>query len=91
MADKEVQFVEMRGAIEVDLAEMRIEATEAVYDHQNQLISSVGRVQIAGRYLDVSGDEMVVDLGANKIEISENVTMTLQPSALAAESSNGRR
>lgn len=89
LADRDVQFVEMRGDIEVDLAEMRIDADEAVYDHENRRISVPGRVQIAGRYLDLSGAGMVVDVTTRTLTISENVEMVLQPSAFVLGDGDG--
>lgn len=83
LSDGSVQFVEMKGAIEVDLAELRIEVDEAVYDHENRRISAPGRVQIAGRYLDVSGAGMDLDIDGRRLTLAEHVEMTLQPSAFS--------
>lgn len=78
-----VAFVEMKGAIEVDLAELRVELDEAVYDHGNQQISSPGRVQIAGNDLDLSGSELVIDIATRRLRLGADVAMTLQPGALS--------
>ena len=89
LSGQSVQFVEMKGAIEVDLAELRIQTDEAVYDHENRSISAPGRVAIAGRYLDLSGEGMMIDVEARKLTLSDNVAMTLQPSALALGNGHG--
>ena len=78
----DLQFVEMHGAIEVDLVELRILAEEAVYDHANRSISSSRRVQIAGRALDLGGDEMLVEIDERKLTLLGNVAMSLNMAAL---------
>ncbi len=85
LADQSVQFVEMRGEIQVDLAEMRVLAEDAVYDHRNRRISAPGAVQIAGSYLDLTGEDMLVDIDRQVLSLAGNVAMTLQPSAFSAE------
>lgn len=73
----DLKFVEMQGGIEVDLVELRILAEEAVYDHVGRRISSSRRVQIAGRGLDVAGDEMLVEMDKRKLTLLGNVAMSL--------------
>lgn len=78
----DLQFIEVRGGIEVDLVELRILADEAVYDHVGRRISSSRRVQIAGRSLDAGGDEMLVELDQKKLTLLGNVSMSLNLAAL---------
>lgn len=78
----EVRFVEMRGAVEVDLAEFRVEVEEAVYNHEARRITAPGGIRIAGPFIDARGDDVVVDLEASQLSVLSNVSMTLQPGAL---------
>jgi len=80
--DNEVRFVELRGAVEVDLDAYRIAVVEAVYDHEQRRIVAPGRIEIAGPSIDIRGNDVVVELGEGKLSVLSNVAMTLQPEAL---------
>lgn len=79
----DVRFVEMRGKVEVDLAEFRVEVGEAVYDRELERITAPGGIVIAGPNIDARGDDVVVELGERRLTVMSNVAMTLQPGALA--------
>jgi LPS export ABC transporter protein LptC len=81
LAGREVRQVELDGAIELQFAGYVARTERAVYERTTDRISSPGAVEISGRELELKGDRMEVDVGAQRLRLFRNVTMTLQPEA----------
>jgi LPS export ABC transporter protein LptC len=80
---RELREVEMSGGIEVQFADYTARTERAVYQRSTDRISAP-QVEIVGHDLQVSGDRMEVDVGAQRLRLFRNVTMTLWPNRSAS-------
>ncbi|HVN86853.1 MAG TPA: LPS export ABC transporter periplasmic protein LptC [Candidatus Binatia bacterium] len=78
---RELREVDLAGGIEVQFNDYTARTDRAVYQHATDRISSPQPVEIVGRALQLRGERMEVDVGAQKLRLFRNVTMTLQPDA----------
>jgi LPS export ABC transporter protein LptC len=79
---RELTRVELSGDIQVTLADYVIRTERATYDNQQQVISTPGAVEISGRALQLRGDRMQVDMGTEKLTLTQHVSMQIQPALL---------
>ncbi len=79
---RDLNRVELNGAIQVTLADYVMRTEHATYDHRQQIISTPGAVEISGRALQVRGDRMQVDVEAEKLTLEHHVSMQIQPTLL---------
>lgn len=79
---REINRVELSGAIQVTASEYVIRTERATYDHGRDLISAPGAVEISGRALELRGDSMEVQVANERVSLFRNVSMQLQPRLL---------
>ena len=79
---REIRRVELRGNIEVDLADYKVRTDSATYDHAQEQISTPGAVEISGRGLQLRGDQMVVAVQSERLTLLHHVAMRFQPALL---------
>jgi len=79
---RELRRVDLHGAIEVTFADYVMRTEHATYDHQQQMISTPGAVEISGRALQLRGDRMQVDMDAEKLTLHQHISMQIQPALL---------
>lgn len=82
LVGRDVTRIELSGDVEVRMADYVVHALHADYDHQLQVISAPGAVEIAGRALDVAGIDMEVDVQAQRLMLHHQVSMHVQPALL---------
>jgi LPS export ABC transporter protein LptC len=79
---RDVDRVELNGSIELTAADYLVRTDSATYDHTRNLISTSGKVEISGEGLELRGDRMEVQVGAERVTLFHNVSMRLQPALL---------
>jgi LPS export ABC transporter protein LptC len=82
LTGREVSRVELNGNVEVTLADYVAHTEHADYDHQRQVISAPGLVEIAGRAVELVGSDMEVDVQAQRVMLHHQVSMHVQPALL---------
>jgi LPS export ABC transporter protein LptC len=80
---REVRRVELKGHIEVDLADYVVTTERAVYEHEENRISAPGRVIVSGEALELSGIGMDVDVKEQRLYLRQQVSMQLRPALLS--------
>ena len=78
---KEIDRVELSGAIQVTASEYVIRTERATYEQGRNLISAPGVVEISGRGLQLRGDRMEVQVATERVSLLDNVSMQVQPQA----------
>jgi LPS export ABC transporter protein LptC len=76
---KELRRIEVEGDIDVQLGEYAISTEHASYEADRDLVIAPGAVQIRGKGVDVQGEGMEVEIGAQRMRIAQSVKMTLWP------------
>ncbi|MDX2167094.1 MAG: LPS export ABC transporter periplasmic protein LptC [Deltaproteobacteria bacterium] len=76
---KELRRIELQGAIDVQLGEYALTTDRASYEADRDLVIAPGMVHIRGKGLDVQGAGMEVQVGAQRLTLTQNVQMTLWP------------
>jgi LPS export ABC transporter protein LptC len=79
---REVNRVELSGAIQVTASEYVIRTDRATYDQTRNLISAPGAVEISGQALELRGDSMEVEVATERVSLFHNVSTQLQPKLL---------
>ena len=79
---REVARVELNGDIQVTLADYVVRTEHATYDQSRQVISAPGAVEISGHAVQLHGDRMEVEVPAERLVLSHNVAMRVQPALL---------
>jgi LPS export ABC transporter protein LptC len=79
---REINRVELSGAIQVTASEYVIRTDRATYDQTRNLISAPGAVEISGQALELRGDSMEVEVATERVSLFHNVSMQLQPKLL---------
>lgn len=85
---REITRVDLNGRIQMTVADYVMRTEQATYDHQQQVISSPGVVEISGRALQVRGDRMEVHVDSQRLTLTHNVSMVIQPALLKQGGSN---
>jgi LPS export ABC transporter protein LptC len=85
---REITRVDLDGDIEVTFGNYVMRTAHASYDHQRQLISTPGAVDITGRALRVRGERMEVQVESQRLRLLRNVSMELQPALFKDGGSN---
>jgi LPS export ABC transporter protein LptC len=76
---RELKRVEVEGAIAVQLGDYALTTERASYEMDRDLVIAPGRVQILGGGLEAEGDGMEVEVGAQRLRLTDEVRMTLWP------------
>ena len=76
---RELKQIEMSGGVEVQFADYTVQTDRARYQHASDQIVAPFPVQIHGRDLELGGEQMEVDVTAQRLRLFRNVTMTLRP------------
>lgn len=79
---RDVQRVELTGAIEVRASDYVVRTDRAVYDHAQDLISAPGAVEITGRALQLRSDRMEVHVNSERVNLFQHVAMRVEPALL---------
>lgn len=82
LEDGDVTRVELKGGIDVFLADYRVHADSAVYDRSTDLITAPGDVEIVGDSLQLQGRGLQVQVKNQKLSLEHNVSMVMQPAHL---------
>jgi len=80
---REVTRVELRGDIQVSLADYVVRTDSAAYDNDQQTITAMGRVEVSGRALQLNGDGLEVDVDRQRLRVLHNVSMRIDPEAVS--------
>ena len=75
----DVASVELKQDVEVRLADYLVRVTRADYDHQRGIITAPGAVEIAGRAVELTGNDMEVDIQTQRLMLHHQVSMRVQP------------
>jgi len=76
---KELRRIELEGAIDVQLGEYALSTERASYEADRDVVVAPGAVRIRGKGLDVQGERMEVEVGAQRLTLARRVQMTLWP------------
>lgn len=76
---KELRRIELQGAIDVQLGEYSLSTDRASYEADRDVVIAPGVVHIRGDGVDVQGAGMEVQIGAQRLTLTQNVQMTLWP------------
>jgi LPS export ABC transporter protein LptC len=79
---REVSRIDLSGDIQVTLADYVVRTEHATYDHDRELISAPGAVEISGRGVLLRGDRMEVEVQPQRLILRHNVSMRLEPALL---------
>lgn len=78
---RDLQGVEMSGAIQVDVSGYSMRTEVARYERASDRIVAPGAVEISGAEFDVRGDGITIEMAAQRFKLDGNVRMTLRPGA----------
>jgi LPS export ABC transporter protein LptC len=76
---KELRRVEVEGAIDVQLGEYGLTTERASYEADRDVVLAPGAVRIRGKGVDVQGERLEVEVGAQRMRLTQGVQMTLWP------------
>lgn len=76
---REIARVDLEGDIQLTFDDYVVRTQRATYDHEHQLISTPGAVEISGRALELHGDRMEVEVQSERLRLLHNITMQVQP------------
>jgi len=79
LKDKELQRVELQGAIDVSLGDYVLHTETARYEADRSTIVAPGVVRITGSGFELQGEHMEVDVTAQQLALSQRVKTTLWP------------
>lgn len=79
LTSHEVAEVEVKGAIEVEVAGYRIATGDARYDHESGRIVSPGRAKIEGDHIHLEGELLEVDVRGETLRLGRQVAMRFDP------------
>jgi LPS export ABC transporter protein LptC len=77
--ERELQRVDLSGAIEVQLGEYALHTDAAYYEAERGVIVAPGDVRITGADFELVGAHMEVDVAAQQLMLSASVQTTLWP------------
>jgi len=77
--ERELQRVDLSGAIEVQLGEYALHTDTAQYEAERGVIIAPGDVRITGADFELVGQHMEVDVAAQQLVLSQSVQTTLWP------------
>ena len=78
----DVASVELQQDVEVRLADYVVRVARADYDHQREIITAPGAVEIAGRAVQLEGNDMEVDVQGQRLMLHHQVSMHIHPDLL---------
>ena len=76
---RELKRVDVEGAITVQLGDYALSTDRASYEVATDLVIAPGAVRITGGGLDIEGRHMEVEVGAQRLRLTEQVRVVLQP------------
>ncbi|MEO8603591.1 MAG: LPS export ABC transporter periplasmic protein LptC [bacterium] len=79
LAGKELHRIEVDGAIDVQLGEYALTTEHASYEADRDLVLAPGAVQIRGKGVELQGEGMEVEIGPQRMRLTQRVQMTLWP------------
>ena len=79
LAGKEVESVEVEGAINVQVDQYSVRTEFARYEATSDRITAPGSVRVEGAQVEFDGDAMEIDLVEQLLRVTGNVRMTLWP------------
>lgn len=82
LEDGDVARVELEGGIQVFLADYHVQAENAVYDRESDVITAPGDVEITGDALELRGRGMQVRVHDQHLSLEQNVSMVMQTARL---------
>ena len=77
--ERELQRVDLNGAIEVQLGDYALHTDAAHYEAERGVIVAPGDVRITGADFELLGQHMEVDVAGQQLKLSESVQTTLWP------------
>ncbi len=81
---KEISRVELNGGIHASMADYKVDAENAIYDHDTNSISVPGAVRISGTGIDLRGNGMEIDVETKTLRLLQKVAMNVVPVRLGA-------
>jgi LPS export ABC transporter protein LptC len=78
---RELSGLALRGGVEVELDDFRLETAEATYDRARDTITSAAPVVIRSRTLEVRGLGMEISVGPQQVKLLDAVHTTLRSDA----------
>lgn len=79
LTGKELQRIELEGDIDVQLGTYALTTDRASYEADRDVVVAPGIVRIKGEGLDIQGERMEVQIGAQRLTLTQNVQMTMWP------------
>ena len=79
LAERELQRVELRGNIDMQLGDYAMQTEEASYEAERGVIIAPGPVRISGSGFELQGERMEVNVAAQQLMVSERVQTTMWP------------
>jgi LPS export ABC transporter protein LptC len=76
---REITRVDLNGAIQVTFGDYVVRTEHATYNYEQNMIAAPGPVEISGRALQLRGDRMEVQVDTERVTLSHNVSMQIQP------------
>jgi hypothetical protein len=74
-----------------DIDVLVVRVARADYDHERQIIAAPGAVEIAGRAVELTGDDMEIDVDAQRVNIRHHVSMRVQPELMRGSAGGDTR
>lgn len=75
----DVDRVEIEGEIDVKLNEYALSTESAYYEANTDRIIVPGAVRVESKQLQIDGNEMEIEVGAQRLRVNDGVHMTLWP------------
>jgi LPS export ABC transporter protein LptC len=82
ISGREVASVHLIKNVEVQLGDYVVRVARADYDHQRGVISAPGAVEIVGSAVQLAGNDMEVDVQAQRLMLHHEVSMHVQPALM---------
>ncbi len=76
---KELSRIELQGGIDAQFGAYALSTDTATYEADRDVVIAPGAVRIRGEGLDVQGERMEVQVGSQRLSLTQNVQMTLWP------------
>jgi len=81
LEDKDLERVEVEGGIEVEIDDYSLRTEFARYEADADRIVVPGTVRVESARIEFDGEEMEVDLAAERLRVSKKVRMLLWPAS----------
>ncbi|MGD9763749.1 MAG: LPS export ABC transporter periplasmic protein LptC [Candidatus Binatia bacterium] len=76
---RELKRVEMDGEIVVQVDDYTLATDRATYEAERDVVVAPGTVRITGTGLELQGQRMEIEVGAQRLHLTAGVHMTLRP------------